>query len=206
MRSFQVKKKINSNSIMVRRVMENTKPRRTLWEIGIRITRIQVGTYGILKMPHGGTTPASDGLAGTNNLNLKILVQLRTNRIGPTGIKKGRITTRTGQGRVKRGRITGANELKGTNLIGVIGTRTTKGALMCRHTRETPPGIISTSSSTTKEIKGQEINTGGQGNFHLNQGSGLNHGQGSSSSQPNYLPQRNLDDMVHDLVSSQQHM
>ncbi|XP_047949196.1 bifunctional endo-1,4-beta-xylanase XylA-like [Salvia hispanica] len=49
-------------------------------------------------------------------------------------------------------------------------------------------------------------NQGGRGNYFPNQGSGPNHNQGSSSNQPNYRPQRNLDDMVHDLVSSQQHM
>ena len=57
------------------------------WEIGIRITRIQTGTNGRLKKPHGETTPVSDGLTRTNNLNSSILVQLRTNRIGLTVIK-----------------------------------------------------------------------------------------------------------------------
>ena len=46
-------------------------------------------------------------------------------------------------------------------------------------------------------------NQGGQGNFRPHQGGGPNHGQGPSGSQPN---SRNLDDMVHDLVNSQQHM
>ncbi|XP_047961867.1 probable serine/threonine-protein kinase DDB_G0282963 [Salvia hispanica] len=49
-------------------------------------------------------------------------------------------------------------------------------------------------------------NLEGQGNYRQNQGSGQNHNQGSSSNQPNYRSQRNLDDMVHDLVNSQQHM
>ncbi|XP_042019181.1 uncharacterized protein LOC121767039 [Salvia splendens] len=49
-------------------------------------------------------------------------------------------------------------------------------------------------------------NSGGQGNFRSNQGNGPNHSQGSGTSQPNSRSQRSMHDMVHDLVSTQQHM
>ena len=50
-------------------------------------------------------------------------------------------------------------------------------------------------------------NQGGQGNFRQNQVVGTNQNQGfNPSSIQGFRPQRNLDDMVHDLVNFQQHM
>ena len=158
-RSRQVRRTINSNSIMVHHPTENSKPRRTRWEIGIRITRIRAGTSGRLKRPHGETTHVSDGLRGTNSFNCSTKVQPKPSRLGLTGIKKGRNTILTGQGRTKKGQTIGATVIKEISPIGAIKTRVTKGIIMCHHIRGMPLGTIRISSITTKEIKGQEISS-----------------------------------------------
>ncbi|XP_047949242.1 uncharacterized protein LOC125195085 [Salvia hispanica] len=93
-------------------------------------------------------------------------------------------TNPTGLEEIKRDRTTGIKEDKGSSYV--------------------PPH----QRNNNYQGPGNQYNNnqGGQGNFRPHQGGGPNHGQGPSGSQPNSRTQRNLDDMVHDLVSSQQHM
>ena len=59
MRNPLVQRKDNFNLITVNLVKGSAKPRQIQWEAGIRM---EVGTQGDKRRPHGGLTPILDGL------------------------------------------------------------------------------------------------------------------------------------------------
>ncbi|KAL1559381.1 hypothetical protein AAHA92_09730 [Salvia divinorum] len=154
------------------------KPKSMWWEAG---TLMAAGTQGSREMPPGEITRISGGLMRilTNHLNrLRLSKTLRRdNPVGQTEVRRDPITGTTG---IREVILTGPAAI---NPIGPIGQQGNQGP--SAHFNQ---------------------NQGPQGNFHPNQGSGYNHHQRSGSNQPYSKQSRNTDDLVEDLLNSQQHI